>query len=303
MTLRTPNPFNTYQSMLDLQRVKERYAQLQEQLTTGKRIARLGDDPTGAALVIDFKSSVHRNEQFVRMIGTARNRLQASETALGSVDSSLVRLLELAEQGVNGTTGAAGRAMLSNEVDGIRSNLIAISNTAVEGKFLFAGTRTQTQPFSGPPAGPVLYAGDANSIQVDVSIGVPITVNLTGSQVFYGTGGQGSSTDVFQAVTDLRDGLVNNNVAQIQTAYANLKGIQDHFSEMATLIGGRQASLDQLESNLEEFTLSLKAIQGSYEDLDYPAAITEFVKLENVQQASLSTLGRMSRQSLFDYLS
>ncbi len=302
MTLRTPNPFNSNQTMVDLQRVKERYSQLQEQLTTGKRIARLADDPTGAALVIDFKTSVHRNQQFVRMIGTARNRMQASETALGSVDNSLTRLMELAEQGLNGTTGATGRAMMANEVDGVRTNLIAISNSEVEGKFLFAGTRTQTRPFNGPAAGPVLYSGDPNSITVDVSVGVPATVNLPGDMVFFGSGGQGSASDVFQAVTDLRDGLTTNNVALIQTAYTNLKGIQSHFSNMTTLLGGRQAALDQLQDNIEEYTGSLQAIQGAYEDLDYPSAITEFTKLETLQQASLSTLGRVSRQNLFDYL-
>lgn len=302
MTLRIPNPFNSQQTMVDLQRAKERYAQVQEQLSSSSRIARLGDDPTGAALVIDFKSSVMRNEQFVRMIGTARNRLQASETALDSVDNSLVRLLELAEQGMSGTTGASGRAKLSHEVDGIRSNLIDISNTEVEGKFLFSGTLTQTKPFSGPAAGPVTYAGNAIAIDVDVAVGVSVTVNLTGDQVFYGGGPQGSATDVFQAVTDLRDGLATNNVALIQTAYTNLKGIQDHFSDMTTLLGGRQASLEQLEENLTSHNLSLKAIQGTYEDLDYPAAITEFTRLETIQQAALSTLGRISRQNLFDYL-
>lgn len=302
MTLRTPNPFTSHQTMVDLERTKERYAILQQQLTTGKRIARLGDDPTGAALVIDFKSSVQRNRQFVRMIGTARNRLEASETALGGVDNTLVRLLELSEQGLNGTTGAGGRAKLANEVDGLRSNLLAISNTEVEGKYLFSGTRTQTLPFSGPPAGPVTYAGDSNSINVDVAVGTPVTINLPGDQVFFGTGGQGSSTDVFKAVTDLRDGLLSNNLAQIQTAYTNLKGIQDHFSDMTTLLGGRQSALDQLQDNMEQFTMSLEAIQGTFEDLDYPSAITEFTKLETLQQASLSTLGRSSRQNLFDYL-
>lgn len=302
MTLRMPNPFNNSQTLLDLQRTKERFAELQQQISTGKRIVRLGDDPTGAALVIDFKNSVERNDEHIRLIQSARNLLRSSETALGSVDTGIVRLLELGQQGLSSTTGAAGRAKLSSEVDGIRNNILSVANTQVGGKYLFAGTRTLTQPFSGPAAGPITYSGDSNAISVDVSLGVPVATNLTGDTVFFGAGGQGSGTDIFQAVTDMRDGLATNNMTLIQSAYDRLQVIQDHFSDMVTDLGGRQSSIDQLEDNLAQYTLSLKAIQGTYEDLDYPSAITEFTKVDNIQQASLSALARSSRQSLFDYL-
>lgn len=302
MTLRTPNPINGAQILLDLQRTKERFATVQQQLSSGRRIVRLGEDPTAAALVVDFKNSVERNDEYIRVIQSARNTLQASETALGSVDGSIVRLLEVAQQGLNGTTGAAGRQKIANEVDGIRSNLISIGNTQVEGRYLFAGSRTQTLPFSGPAAGPITYAGDAVSITVDISQNTSITTNVPGDALFFGSGGQGSATDLYQAVTDLRDGLNANNEGQIRSAYDRLRSIQDHFSDMATQLGGRQAAISQLEENLGNYNLSLKAIQGTYEDLDYPEAITEFAKLESLQQASLSALGRVTRQSLFDYL-
>ncbi|OQA37340.1 MAG: Flagellar hook-associated protein 3 [Acidobacteria bacterium ADurb.Bin340] len=302
MSLRTPNPFTNRQTLLDLQRTKERLAILNEQLASGRRIVRLGDDPTGSALIVDFKTSIERNKQYEKQIASARSFLRASETSLGTLSDGLARLLELGQQGLSDTTGASGRPRLAQEVDGLRSNFLSISNTQSGGKYLFAGTRTTTEPFSGPSAGPIAYAGDNASIDLDVSVGAAITTNLTGDRVFFGPGGQGSASDLFQAVTDLRDGLSTNNRALIQSAYDNLQTIHGRLQDLTTEVGGRQASLDQLEESLGSFNLSLQSIQNTYEALDYPEAITAYTREDTAQQAALSTLAKSNQQNLFDYL-
>ncbi len=302
MSLRTPNPLTNRQTLLDLQRTKERMAILQEQLATGRRIVRLGDDPTGSALIVDFKTSIERNEQYRKQIGSARSYLQASETVLQSLSDGITRLLELGQQGLSDTTGASGRPRIAQEVDGLRSNFIALANTQSDGKYLFAGSRTTTVPFSGPSSGPILYAGDGASIELDVSIGAMVATNLPGDRVFFGPGGQGSASDLFQAVTDLRDALNTNDRALMQTAYDNLKSIHSRIQDLMTELGGRQAALDQLEESLGTFNLSLQAIQNTYESLDYPEAITAYGREETAQQAALSTLAKSNRQNLFDYL-
>lgn len=302
MSLRTPNPFTNRQTLLDLQRIKERMAVLNEQLATGKRIVRLGDDPTAAALIVDFKASIERNRQYQKQIASARSYLQSSETALSSLSDGIARLLELGQQGLSDTTGASGRVRIAQEVDGLRTNFLSIANTQSDGKYLFAGTRTTVVPFSGPSTGPILYAGDGASIDLDVSVGATVSTNLPGDRVFFGPGGQGSATDLFQAVTDLRDGLNTNDRARIQTAYDNLQAIHERLQDLMTELGGRQAALDQLEESLGTFNLSLQAIQNTYESLDYPTAITTYGREETAQQAALSTLAKSNRQNLFDYL-
>lgn len=303
MSLRTPNPFTNRQTLLDLQRTKERMAVLTEQIASGKRIVRLGDDPTGSALIVDFSTSIERNKQYEKQIASARSFLQSSETTLGSLRDGIVRLLELGQQGLNPNLSAADRARVAPEVDGLRTNFLALANTESQGKYLFAGTRTTTQPFSGPSAGPITYSGDTASIDLDVSVGATVSTNLTGDRVFFGPGGQGSSTDLFQAVTNLRDGLTSNDVALVQSAYDSLLAIHHgRIQDLTTELGGRQASLDQLKESLGSFNLSLQSIQSTYEALDYPEAIMEYTREETAQQAALSTLAKSNQQNLFDYL-
>ena len=302
MSLRTPSTLTSEQSLLDLQRTKERISLLQDQISSGKRIVRLSSDPSGAALILDFQTSIDRNTQYMKQGDSAGSFLSTSETILTGLSSDLIRLGELGTQALVGSIGASGRAALAQEVDGIRSAMLTASNTQDQGKYIFAGTATLTQPFSGPAAGPITYAGNGGSINLEVSSSFTVATNLAGNAVFFGPGGQGSATDMFQAVTDLRDGLIANNTPQIQTAYTNLLAIHDRVLQNIADLGGRQSSIDAMKSDLGDINLNLERVLDSTQGLDYPTAITNFSNEQTIQQASLSTLAKVNRQNLFDFL-
>jgi len=306
MSLRTPNPLTSYQTQIDLQRSKGRMAILSQQIASGNRLVHLGDDPTGSALVLDFQNSIVKNKQFVAQATSAGSFLQTTETSLSSLNDSITRLLEIGQQGLSDTTGASGRVRIAQEVNGIRDNVLSIANTQSQGKYLFGGTQTTTQPFSWstPPATwPANYAGNAGSINLDVSATTSITTNISGDQVFFGgPAGQGTATDLFQQVTNLRDALNTNNSAGIQAAYSNLQTIQSRLNDQITDVGARQGSMDQLKNDMESYNTSLQSIQSSYQAVDYPTTVTDYYQEQNSQQAALSMIAKTGKTSLFDYL-
>jgi len=309
MTLRSVNPYTSYQVLLDLQRTKDQLANLQEQLASGNRLVRLGDDPTASSLVLDFQNSIAKNKAFIQQADSATSFLSTTETSLQSVNDAITRLLELGQQGLNDITSAAGRTALSHEVDGLRTNLLSIANTQAQGKYIFGGTQTTAVPFRELIPGTITYEGDDQSIDLDVSTSTRVATNLPGNTAFFGGPanaathvGQTPADDLFRQVTDLSVGLATNDRAMIQTAYDNLKTIQARVNDQMTDLGGRQASLDQLRDNVGSYNLSLQTIQGSYQDLDYAEAITEYNQAQTAQQASLSVLAKSSQRNLLDYL-
>lgn len=304
MSFRTPSTTQTRQTLLDLQRTKERIALNQVRIASGKRIVRAGDDPTAAALILDFGNSIQANEQFIKQADAALSFLKSAEDVVATALNETARLQEVAQQGLTSTNAGTGRAALAEEVDAIRNNLLALANTREQGKYLFAGTQTQTLPFadSAPPAGPITYAGDSGIISLDVTLTTSVSTNVPGNTVFFGAGGQGSTTDLFQAVTDLRDGLATNNTALIQTAATNLKDILANLNQVQTDLGGRQAGLTDLQDTLSSFNITLQGLQNTQQDTDYAQAVTEFSSDQTVQSATLSTLAKATRSNLFDYL-
>jgi flagellar hook-associated protein 3 FlgL len=303
MSLRTPNTTQYRQALLDLERTKGRIAQNQSRISTGNAISRPGDDPTSAALILDFGNSIQSNEQFLKQADSAASFLQSSEGIVETSINQVIRLQELAQQATDSTLTATGRTALSQQVDAIRTHLLALANSQEQGKYLFSGAQTQTQPFtdSAPPAGPITYAGDSRSINLDVASSTSVSTNVPGSTAFFGPGGIGSATDVFKAVTDLRDGLATNNAAQIQTATTNLKAVLDNLNQVQTDLGARQAGLQDLQEGLTSVNVTLQGLQSARQDTDYPQAITDYSNDQIVQSATLSALAK-TRQNLFDYL-
>ncbi len=311
MTFRTPNPSMNVRTMLDLRRVKEHLSLLQEQIATGKRIIRPGDDPTGSALIVDFRNSIEQNKQYVKQAESAESFLQSTESALlDGVNTEVIRLLELGSQALGNSTGAAGRAALAPEVDGIRTNLISLANTQQQGKYLFAGSATTTIPFAASATG-ATYSGNNDTISLDVSVSAAVATNIPGDTVFFGqnaalpptaTAGPGSNGDLFTQVTALRNALTANNVPGVQAAFDNLKSIYTRMQGTITELGGRQASLGQLKEMVADFNTTLQGIQNSYESVDLPQAITDYQREEITQQAALSILGKSNQQNLFNYL-
>lgn len=302
MSLRTPASIFTRDAILGLQRLNERISILQNQISTGSRLVAPSDDPAGAALVVDLRASIGANTQYLKQITEAGGFLQDTEQMISNLTEGMLRLGELGVRAQDPTLSASARAALGAEIDGIRTNFISFANTKSEGKYLFAGTQTQTLPFSGPSAGPIVYAGDSNSISVDVSQNRSVTTNVPGDTLFLGPGGQGSATDLFQQVTDFRDAVLTNNLPAIQTALTNLDSILTRVGVIVTDVGGRQNSIAQLSDSLGTFNLTLQGIQNSVEDLDYPKAITDFSTTQIAQSATLSTLSKVNSKNLFDFL-
>jgi flagellar hook-associated protein 3 FlgL len=214
--------------------------------------------------------------------------------------------MQLGQQGLSDLTGASGRAAIAATVDAIRTNLAGIANTQVEGKYIFGGTNTVIAPpkkaFDLPAAGTVTYNGNSATYSIDVSSSSSVQMNIPGSQVFLGTGGAGSSTVLFQAVTDLRDGLNANNSTQIQDAYNRLQAILPTVSQAQAQVGARESGLTSLQNILSSQNQSLQSIQNTVQDTNYPETITQFTSDQTGQNATLSALGKTNQPNLFNYL-
>jgi len=103
-------------------------------------------------------------------------------------------------------------------------------------------------------------------------------------------------------VKDLSQALASGNKAAMQTAYANLKTIDDHVNNVITQLGGRQSGIDQIKTSLADLNSNLEAVQSSVEDVDYAATIKDYTSENVAQQASLATMAKVNQRSLFDYL-
>ena len=79
-------------------------ADIQRQVSTGKRVATAGDDPAGASQMIQLQEGLNRLDSFAQNADTARRRLSLEENVLSEAGDLLNRVRELAIQAGGAST-------------------------------------------------------------------------------------------------------------------------------------------------------------------------------------------------------
>ena len=199
----------------DLNYQTTRLLDLEKQLATGLRVNKPSDDPLAARRAIASRGEISRNDQYVTNISNSQPFLVESETALGSTVDLLQRTNELTLQGLSDTNAQQQRDEIANEINQLLESALNQGNTESSGRFVFAGNRTLSQPFEATRDAnneitAVTYVGNDEKINVEVTDGVLVPINLTGNETFL------ANEDIFQTLIDIRDNLRAGDTATLE---------------------------------------------------------------------------------------
>jgi flagellar hook-associated protein 3 FlgL len=272
------------------------------QLSSGRMFTRPSQDPVGTYKVMRISGTgLMRNEQYQRNIGEGITWLTVTEDALAEAIEAVQRLRELAINAANGTLTDEDLEAISPEVKQILESLVGIGNTELTGLYIFGGHQTQDPPFVYDGS-TVSYQGDlVNNGQriVEITPQQTLPVNLTGDEIFGGTG-----TDLFQTVIDMYEALT---VTHDQGALGGdiLGQIDAHLERLLQCraeVGARADRLTSTEQRLKNEHIYLRELRSKIEDIDMAELITEFTMQQNAYYAALSTGASMIYPSLVDFL-
>lgn len=157
-------------------------------VATGKRITGLSDDPVGLTQVLNIKSTLSNIEQLGRNIDLGKSWLIASESALSHVQNMTSEAKVLCIQMATGTIGAAQRASAAETVQNMLEEILSLAITEVNGRYIFAGTKTDISPFVfDDEANPtkVTYSGNDSPFTVEIGRDKSIAVGQDGEKAFW----------------------------------------------------------------------------------------------------------------------
>jgi flagellin-like hook-associated protein FlgL len=209
MTPRVTTQSLSRQIIDGLQRSSRRLADVQEVVTSGKRISRLSDDPIGATRVLDLRSFNTSLDQYNKNINNALPFLEQSETMFAGVAEVLQRARELTVAMANDTNSTQDRQQTAVEIRQLFLQLLSLGNSKVEGRYLFGGFKNGAAPFA-EGAGVVTYSGDGGEIAIQANASSTLGLNLPGNKVFQGASVAGG-TGLFDALLDLENVLKGTN--------------------------------------------------------------------------------------------
>ena len=159
---------------------------LQSQLSTGRRFELPSQDPVASLRVIGLQSLLERKTQAQTNLDTTQSYLTATDSAMSSI-SGLLTEARAAALGVSDTLSTdEQRAAAAQTVDQLTEQLIGIANTQFRGRYLFAGSTTQTRPYEALSSGGIEYRGNDKALLSYTDVGFLSETNVPGPEVFGG---------------------------------------------------------------------------------------------------------------------
>jgi flagellar hook-associated protein 3 FlgL len=275
---------------------------IQEQMSSGKRINSYSDDPGGAAILEKYKSSMTDANQYKRNIEDGIVWIQQTEAALDRLEENLIRAKSLAVQGANSSNGSDERRYIGEEVNQILEDALSVANTNFRGKYVFAGLHTQTRPFieSRNTQGEAVSFGfgDDTSGQIFRSVdeNVDIQINMPGNSVFNLKDGP------IIALMNLRDALYTNNIDDINESLDELDIAMDRSLSARSTLGARMSRMQTTNYYQESVQVDYASLVSEIEDADYAELTIRLATSEAGYRAAISTTARIVQTSLVDLL-
>jgi flagellar hook-associated protein 3 FlgL len=145
---------NTYDNAIrNITNRQSTLATLQESLTSGKKVNRPSDDPTGAANAERAMTRISRVATEQRALESQRNAIALAESTLGDANDALTQFRTLVVNAGNGVNSGAERKSIAIELQGLRDQIFSLANQKdTNGLPLFSALSSALTPFVGPRA-------------------------------------------------------------------------------------------------------------------------------------------------------
>jgi flagellar hook-associated protein 3 FlgL len=280
-----------------LENLRQQQATAMLQLSTGSTINQPSDSPAGSARLVEINNLSSQVDSFQQSIGSVNGLLSTADSTLSSVTTALQRAITLGTEGANGTLSDSNRADIAAEMSDIQTQLISLANSSYQGQFIFSGT-SQAQPFAADSSSSsgVTYAGNDGVNTVSIGPNYKLQVNLPGSQVFTGSGG-----NVFQSIQDLINALQTNS--DISGAVTEVSSAASYISNQRVFYGNAMTQTNSQSTYLDTEKTGLSQQVSNVSAADIATVATQVTSDQTAATAALEAIGRVSQLgSLFDYL-
>jgi flagellar hook-associated protein 3 FlgL len=282
-----------------LQANMARMQKLQEQLSSGKQVSRPSDSPVKTVEAMQFRSTISRNEQYVRNADDGLAMLGVADAALTDSLNMTRRVRELTLQGLNGTLAHESKLALAAEIRTLRDGLVGVANTRYLDRPVFGGNTKSDDAFDRATGA---YLGDNGEVVRTVGSGTRVSVNVPGTEVF---GATGSPQQLFAVLDEIADALEDDDASlhpRLQGGLVNLDTAIDTVITTLGQLGARFNRVETMRSAAESQLLSLSDSLSEAEDIDLPKTIVDLQMQEVAYKAALGATARVVQPSLLDFL-
>jgi flagellar hook-associated protein 3 FlgL len=291
---------NTSKLINNNMRLQGKYAEGQMQVSSGMKSDSYEGIAKDSSKILSLESDYARLVTQTENAQLSMERADVSYDVLGTIIDSTQPFLAAVNAGLSSTI--TSQDLLQFAEVGL-SQIESLLNTQVAGRFLFAGSATQTPPvdFADPAFGP---ATTPSAIDFDYYQGNDFVQSVEASDglvVDYGfTANDPALEEIIRAYDLIRN--APTDPATLQEAFTLLETGLDQLSEKRSSISLNAQALDRsVNNNMDDLNLIDNTLAG-LKEVDLAEVTIRLQELQSQLEASYSLTASILRLNLSDYL-
>lgn len=293
---------NTAKFLSDLASINRSLERAQREVSSGRRVHSVSDDPDEVTHILQLRSELVNTQQVATNMGRVKSEVDAAESVLQAAVSVMEKAATLATQGTGPDMSADRRQMIALQVDSLLQEMVVLSRTTVEGRFVFGGDADGQNPFTldltlADPVG--VYQGAAATRQIMDPSGNRLSVARDGQTIF---DNPDPALNAFNVINELRFALRANDDTALQVVLAKTKGVESHLNGQLAFYGNVQNQVATATDSAQKQNLRLTTRLSEIEASDMTEAIVAMTQAKYQQEVALTSQAKLPRTSLFDYL-
>lgn len=290
-------------------RIADRQLQISS-LQKSQNYAGISDDSNR---LVTFEASSRRIDQFLTDNTFVQLRMEAQLNSMAALDTTIDDLKGLYRDVLDDFQLAKG--IDKNSISEVKlAEFSDFLNVKVNGRHLFAGSKTNTRPvlasdirvaptYDGnnttSPEPSYYYKGDDITLKARINEGVTLNYGVTAANPAF--------EKIFRSIrilrsTDISDGITDAEKAQLQHGSDLLKQGKDQLQALELNIGNK---LEQLNSTNTQHKTTKDFFDGVISDLESVntfEAVAELTQDQTMLEASYATVVRLSKLNLAAFL-
>ncbi len=300
----------------EVPRLQRDISRLREQISSGKRINRPSDDPSSFTTAERMKTLGNQLARREESIASARTFVDRTQQELDGLADLFTKAREDGVRAADDTRSADDRAAIANELRSIKDEVVDRMNSTQDGEYIFAGNRTDTQPFgadgSANDAAPINGSLDALDGDRTRPIGKnqDLTINVDGKALAqYDTTAGGDPETITGALDNLikavdpKDNTPGPGTdPDISTALGEVEDALDHVISKGSEAGAIGRRLSTAQEQVEAASLEANERRSDAEDTDLATAISELQQRQTQLQAAFQATSSSQQTSLVNFL-
>lgn len=305
----------------------------QNRVLTQRNFNSIAEDPSSAARSFKLWREYSQNADYIENTKTTQELFDSVASSALQISKVLSeQVSEDALKAVNGATSQEARETYATTLRGMQETIVLSMNSSYGDRFLFGGASTKEAPFELNDAGELLYRGvnttDPDKIKelegfmketlyVDLGFGMQKTDDgsINSESVFntaicgldvvgYGQTDDGISKNVVTLLGQMADELEKENFDEdkfnkLFTQFTECKNdVADFAAEIGTDCEFLENTVTKLESNQDILNTQIISV----DQVDMPAAITDYIWQEYAYNAALKVGNSLLSQSFIDFM-